>query len=153
MIVNNNHRIGNRVEDRTKVIFAREQGFFDQLLIVDIEHHATQTPRHSVVVDDETASCPNPATPFRYPADPVLNIELAPGLDRASNSRFGARAIFRLKQGEEKIVTDRGIFRDAKKPACWAGPEQFPGREIEIPDANSGFVDSALQLLVTEQAI
>ncbi|YBW41290.1 hypothetical protein ACMYR2_pA0034 (plasmid) [Nitrobacter sp. TKz-YC01] len=135
------------------MMFAREQGFFDQLLIINIEHHATQAPPHSVVGDDEAASYPNPATPFRYPTDPVLNIEPAAGLDRALDSRFGAGAIFRLEQGEEKIVTDRDGFRDAKKPARWAGPEQFPGREIEIPDANSGFVDSALQFVVTEQTI
>ena len=29
----------NCVEDRAKMVFARQQGFFNQLLIVDIEHH------------------------------------------------------------------------------------------------------------------
>ena len=67
------------------MVFARQQGFFDQLLIVDIEHHATQAPRHSVFIDDEAASCPNPTDlPSGASTDPVLNIELAPGLDGAS---------------------------------------------------------------------
>ena len=100
-IVNHDHRIGNGIENRTQVVFARDQSFFDRLLMVDIEDHAAQALRRSVFVEDETGSCSNPAASLKCPVNVVLKIEPASGRDRTLNSLFGARSIVPPEQGEE----------------------------------------------------
>jgi hypothetical protein len=76
-------------------------------------------------------------TVTRIPVHPVLNVEIAPGIDRLLHGACRAIAILRIEQGKKKIVVDRRIRSDAEQLAGGGGPAQSPGRQFEIPGADA----------------
>lgn len=77
--------------------FSRPQCFFGLLLIVNFENDPGQMKRCAVIAFDNAGTGPHPMTTFVRSAYPILNIQVAAGLDRLHHGEFGALAILRFK--------------------------------------------------------
>ncbi len=148
MLVNHDHRIGDRVQDRAKMPLARPQLVLEALLAVDVDHHAAEPGRGAVGVGNDGAERAHPMTRIRMPMHPVLNVEIASGFDRLLHRLRGAIAILQIKQRKEGVVIDRRVRCDAEQLPCGVGPGQFPGRKLKIPGADARSFDSAAHVLV-----
>src|SRR6476619_2612515 len=102
--VDDDHRIRNGFQDGAKMTFAGSQGFFDLLLIVDIDHDAAEVAGKSLVVPHHAAACANPMARSRFSRDAVLHIKTAAALDRLSYGLVRALAVLRFQKGQKQVV-------------------------------------------------
>jgi hypothetical protein len=58
--VDDNHGIGNSLQNRLQMALARPQGFFEPFLLVDIERNAAEMMWRAFLVLDETAADADP---------------------------------------------------------------------------------------------
>src|SRR5207248_8857594 len=82
MLVDHDHRIRNRIENRAKVPLTRPDRVLEAFLAVDVEHDAAKAGRSAVGAVDGRAERTHPVTFSRTPVYPILNVEIAPGSDR-----------------------------------------------------------------------
>ena len=89
---------------------------------------------------DDGTECAHPVTFIRL-GQPVLNFEIAPGVDRLLQGRSRAIAILRIQQGKEKFVVDRRIGRDTEELSGGVGPVQLPVEksrsQVPTPDPSA----------------
>ena len=65
-LVDHDHRIGNRLQDRAQMRLAGAQRFLDLLLLVDVEGDAAEVMRVAVLGADQARAQPDPV-PRRAP--------------------------------------------------------------------------------------
>lgn len=128
----------------------RAQGLFEAFLVIDIQYASAKMTVNTILVGNDAASCSNPAAPLWHLPDTLLNIQLAPGCDRALNGFVCPDSASGLKQGKKELIADGIGLGYAKEPARWAGLKQRARLEIDILHADSRLVHSVLQVLVTE---
>ncbi len=126
MLVDHDHRIRDRIQDRAKVPLARPDGVLEAFFTVDIDHDPAEPRWDATSAVDDGAECAHPMT-ILGPGQPVLNVEIAAGVDRLLQGRRRAISILWIQQGEEKFVIDGRIGRDAEKRSGGVGPVQIPG--------------------------
>ena len=109
----------------------------EALLSVDVDHDAAEPGRSAIGTIDGRANGTYPVPRIRIPVHPVLNVEIAAGIDRLLHGACRAVAILRIEQGKKKIVVDGCIRSDAEELAGGGGPAQSPGRQFEVPGADA----------------
>ena len=123
MLVDHDHRIRDRIQDRAKMPLADPDGVLEALLMVDIDHDAAEPRRDATGSVDDGAECAHPMTLLR-PGQPVLNVEIAAGADRLLQGccRAFAIAVDPAKPGK---VRSRRAYRARRRKAlgwCWTSP-------------------------------
>ena len=116
--------------------------------MIDVDHDAAEPGRTTIGAGYDGAKRTHPMTCDRMPMHAVLNVEIAPGIDRLLHGACRAFAILRIEQGKKKIVVDRRIGSDAEQLAGGGGPAQSPGRQFEIPGADARSLGAAARVLV-----
>ena len=126
----------------------RADGFLQALLAVDIDHDAAQSRRAAVGTVDGGAECVHPVTLLGVPRHPVLDVEIAPGIDRFLDRFRGAIAILRIEPRNEQVVVDRLVRGEPEQPSRGVRPVQLPGREFEIPGTDARSFGAAPYVVV-----
>jgi hypothetical protein len=144
MLVDHDHRI----QDRAKVARARPDRVLKEFLAVDVDHDAAEPGRNAIGAIDGRANRTHPVPLIRLPVHPVLNVEIAAGIDRLLHGLCRAIAILRIEQGKKEVVVDRRIRFDAEELPGGGGPVQLPGRQLEIPGADARSLGTAACVLV-----
>src|SRR5258705_5758130 len=148
MLVDYDHRIRDRIQDRAKVALPRPDRVLEEFLAVDVDHDAAEPGRSAIGIIDGCANRTHPVTLIRLPVHPVLNVEIAAGIDRSLHGLCRAIAILRIEQGKKKVIVDRRIRSDAEELPGRGGPVQLPGRQLEIPGADTRSLGAAARVLV-----
>jgi hypothetical protein len=120
----------------------------ETFLVVDVDHDAAEPGGSAIGTIDGRANRTYPVTLIRIPVHPVLNVEIAPGIDRLLHGSCRAIAILRIEQGKKDVEVDRRIRSDAEELAGGGGPAQCPGRQFEIPGADARSLGAAARVLV-----
>jgi hypothetical protein len=148
MLVDHDHRIRNRIQDRAKVALARPDCVLKALLTVDVDHDAAEPGRGTIGTVDGRANRTHPVPLIRMPVHPILNVEIASGCDRLLHGICRSVAILGIEQGKEEVEVDRGIRFDAEELAGGGRPVQCPARQIEIPGADARSLGAAARVRV-----
>jgi hypothetical protein len=148
MLVDHDHRIRDSVQNRAKVPLARADRVLKAFLVVDVDHDAAEPGRGAIGIIDDRADRTHPVPLSRIPMHPVLNVEIAPGIDRFLQGFCRAIAVLRIEQGKKQVVIDRRIRPDAEELAGGGGPPQRTGRQLEIPGAHARSLGTAAGVLV-----
>jgi hypothetical protein len=101
-------------------------GVLKAFLTVDADHDTVEPRSAAIGTIDDGAERTHPVTFIRL-VQPVLNVEIAPGIDRLLHGLCRAIAILRVQQGKEKFEVDSRIGRGAEELSGGAGPVQLPG--------------------------
>ena len=125
------------------------QRLFDLLLLVDVERYSAEVMRLAVRRPDQPAAQPYPAV-LALDGHRQGDIEHAAGVNRVPDRALGRFAVFRLKQGKEKVVVDRLFARNAEKASCIVRPDQLVRQQIEIPGSDAGALDPEPEPLVAD---
>src|SRR6185295_18648232 len=65
MLVDHDHRIRDRIQDRAKVPLASPDGVLEAFLTVDVDHDATEPHRSAMGTTDDGTECAHPVTFIR----------------------------------------------------------------------------------------
>jgi hypothetical protein len=147
VLVDHDHRVRNRVQNRAKVSLAGPDLVLEKFLVVDVDHDAAEPGWSAIGTIDGGADRTYPVTLIRIPVNPVLNVEIAAGIDRLLHGSRRVIAILRIEQGKKDVEIDRRIRSDAEELAGGGGPTQRPGRQFEIPGADARSLGTAARVL------
>src|SRR4051794_23604733 len=106
ILVDDDHRIGHGIQNRTKVSLARPQGILKAFLIINVEDDAAEAGGLAIRTIHNSSQRPNPVASIGMPVYPVLSIKIASCIDRLLYRRRGAIAILQIEQRKKEVVVD-----------------------------------------------
>ncbi len=151
LLVDDDHRIGHRVEDRAQVGLARPQLLVGLLLLVDAENHAAVPARPTVGTDLHAPARAQPvnASVGMHGAEVDL---VAPAVrQRPPDRRRPGGAIVRMHEGLRLGKGRETLRRHTEQADAGREDRDAPGRDVEGPAADAGFVERQPQAVRVER--